>query len=437
MTEIEQQSTISSFIQKAMARKKMTLDNKPEPFFQIEQPNTSAKKQYQTIETDKEPTHSSSVGKSMIGDIKRLATSLIDSFAPFQDEEVTGSPCFDNNTEAHATLHNPYSRDSLDDIEVLKREDIEEVKDDIEEVKDNKEFIRVPIESEEGEKVNEVEKKVNVKELTIDENATHIDIEDNIKDEWSVRNLTLTESKVILPLEHLELKPNHKEIDEEVEMLRMELKIEAKEDKKMETTQSKTNLIHAANQITARIIKSITSIINPPQSVVNIIISYVAVLCLIDQNKSLIEDKRKTYKNCLTALKNIERVQKITIAAIKFVDKLTENQKKKLRKLRNKYLAGWDMRPEAFSDKYYSARVILYFLLSLLDYHEEAEEKIKRRESPTRLLIEHKTLKIKEAKQKNSRSKAITTRGNIKTDSHNLLKTLRRKNKNTMTFKHI
>ena len=56
------------------------------------------------------------------------------------------------------------------------------------------------------------------------------------------------------------------------------------------------------------------------------------------------------------------------------------------------------MRPEAFSDKYYSARTILYFILSLCCYIGNDSPLSKRRnssDSPTRKLIEHKTLKTK------------------------------------------
>ena len=164
---------------------------------------------------------------------------------------------------------------------------------------------------------------------------------------------------------------------------------------------NKTDLIHAANKITMKIIKNICSIALPPQSVVNIVIAYVSVLCLIEQNKGLIGGKKKTYKNCLEALKNSERVHKITLTAFDFIEKISDKQKEILRKIQEKYLVGWDMRPEAFSDKYYSARIVLHFILSLCNYKESKRNaKVKNNSgSPTRKLIEHKTLKIQEGKK--------------------------------------
>ena len=158
-----------------------------------------------------------------------------------------------------------------------------------------------------------------------------------------------------------------------------------------------TEFIHATNLITVRTIKDLYAIEKPPQSVVNIIISYVSVLGLIDKSNKLIH-KNKTYANCKKTLKNAEYIQKITLELIKYCEQITDEEKKKLNKIRNKYLVGSDMRPEAFSDKYYSARTILYFILSLCCYIGNDSPLSKRRnssDSPTRKLIEHKTLKTK------------------------------------------
>ena len=155
----------------------------------------------------------------------------------------------------------------------------------------------------------------------------------------------------------------------------------------------KTELIHVVNLITVKTIKGIKSILRPPQSVVNIIISYVSILSLVDKKK-LIITKNKTYANCLKALDKEDYIYQITLELIKYCESAGEDDKKRLKKIRAKYLAGWDMRPEAFSDKYYTARTILHFLILLCDYVDGTEEKKcnRREDSPTRKLIEHKVL---------------------------------------------
>eukprot|EP00826_Nyctotherus_ovalis_P051084 TRINITY_DN6365_c0_g2_i6.p1 TRINITY_DN6365_c0_g2~~TRINITY_DN6365_c0_g2_i6.p1 ORF type:complete len:460 (+),score=120.95 TRINITY_DN6365_c0_g2_i6:154-1533(+) len=442
----ESAPTITSFIQKAMARKQVST-TKLEPSLQTQKQvkesmsgATLDTKQYQSMETNKEPRSSAKMGKSMTGDVKRLATSLIDSFAQFQEDEGAVSP-FPELEEQKCEAESQDPREELASVKKSKDYMIEiiDLKAAIENT--SAECIKPSNEAENESKIeasNSTETLLKqAKELTIDDNAKQVDARNVGKEEWSVRHLKsansqqqipleLTESKIVessahgkhessnnetydkKELRHSATQSKPIEQDEEVERLRTELQCKEpkyktlykdKSDEKVpETTQSRANLIHAANQITSKIIKSITTILLPPQSVVNIIISYTAVLCLIDQSKSLIEDKRKTHKNCVTALQNIERVQKLTIAAIKFSDKLTDKEKKKLSKLKNKYLAGWDMRPEAFSDKYYSARVVLHFLVCLLECYEEKTRTRNSLESPTRLLIEHKTLKIQEAK---------------------------------------
>lgn len=481
----ESAPTINSFILKAMARKQIaTAKPEPSPQTQVRESMSGVTldtKQYQSMETSKEPRSSAKGGKSMTGDVKRLATSLIDSFAHFRDDDAV-SP-FPDLREQKCEAESQGPREELVVAEKCELQALDAVHEegmvlvnsiDLKAVAENAstECVKPSNTAENGSKA-EVSSSIEAllkqaRELTIDANAKQADAGNAAKEEWSVRGLRsadsqqeipleLAESKVVEPSSHgkhesTSEKTNNKQelrhsatqskpIDQDEEMERLRAEFQQKEpkyetlykdrsDEKMpETTQSRANLIHAANQITPKIIKSITTILLPPQSVVNIVISYTAVLCLVDQSKSLIENKRKTHKNCVAALQNTERVQKLTIAAIRFSDKLTDNEKKKLTKLKNKYLAGWDMRPEAFSDKYYSARVILHFLTCLLECYEEKTRTRNSLESPTRLLIEHKTLKIQEAKEKQAKQKkvvqtrAMTARGSKPdSSSHHLLK---------------
>ena len=157
----------------------------------------------------------------------------------------------------------------------------------------------------------------------------------------------------------------------------------------------KAELIHSSNLITLRTIKDIISIIRPPQSIVNIVISYISMLAFVDIDGKIIRTN-KTYDNCIKSLSNSDYAHKITMNLVNYCDKISDEDKEKLEKIRAKYLAGWDMRPEAFSDKYYSARIILNFMLVFCNYIQERDDSPRKSKdnssSPTRKLIEHKML---------------------------------------------
>ena len=131
----------------------------------------------------------------------------------------------------------------------------------------------------------------------------------------------------------------------------------------------RNSLIHAGNLIDLKVLRNLKNIDRPSQSVINIIIAYICTLSLVDDDNKLVK-KHKVYQTCLKSLKNEEYILKITFELINRVDELTAENKKKLKKIYEKYLIGWDMRPSAFSDKFYNARIVLHFLILLYEYIE-------------------------------------------------------------------
>jgi len=193
-------------------------------------------------------------------------------------------------------------------------------------------------------------------------------------------------------------------------------------DPKISISLRKTELIRATNQISLKTIKSLISTINPPQSIVNIVLAYVSVLVKFDKTSKLLKIKPKTYENCIKIIENSDLAYKITYETAKICDIFEKDDRQKLLKIKGKYLAGWDMRPSAFSDRYYAARTILQYLINLCDCASEntiknspKQQNIKKNpDSPTRLLIEHKCVKIRENNDKNKiqnpKSRAKTPR---------------------------
>ncbi len=138
----------------------------------------------------------------------------------------------------------------------------------------------------------------------------------------------------------------------------------------------RAELVRAVNQITRRTVRNVAATIKPPQAVVNIVIAYVSVLRLVQRGKKhavdegwiMSEEKPKTYLNCVEALGKDELVHQVTYEIVRHLDDATKEELARVRRLREKYLAGWDMRPAAFSDRHYSARTLLHFLLTLVSY---------------------------------------------------------------------
>jgi hypothetical protein len=138
--------------------------------------------------------------------------------------------------------------------------------------------------------------------------------------------------------------------------------------------QRKSDLLRAINHVTVRTIQNISDTTKPTQAVINIMIAYLSILQNVEierypqaiQHKNRLKFLSKTYKNCIEMLKNTEMIYQLTYELISYATSANKEILKKLLKIRGKYLAGWDMKPSAFSDKNYSARTILHVLTSFL-----------------------------------------------------------------------
>ena len=125
----------------------------------------------------------------------------------------------------------------------------------------------------------------------------------------------------------------------------------------------------AAIKVTAIVVKDLTMICNPTQSIINIMIALICALKPFDEGNKL-HAKHKIYPNCTEPLKNGKYISKIILKTVDLIETTKEEHKFKLQKIRGKYLVGWDMTPAAFSDKYSSARLVLTYLLILCSYAE-------------------------------------------------------------------
>ena len=135
----------------------------------------------------------------------------------------------------------------------------------------------------------------------------------------------------------------------------------------------KIELVQAAKHINIETIKTAAAVFRPSQTVVNTIISYVSVLCQISK-RAILNVSPKTFPNCVRALEEAELIKQLTSEAGIYVDSVTEGEKAKLLKIKAKYLAGWDMKPYAFNDRYRSIRTILCFVLAICSYFDDEPE---------------------------------------------------------------
>lgn len=133
------------------------------------------------------------------------------------------------------------------------------------------------------------------------------------------------------------------------------------------------SLAISAFELKPDIIHDFANTIDPSQSLVNIMICYIAVLqsieCYNNDYKN-IAGITKTYKNCVIALNKSEGIVRLTNKLVESLPDIKIEQAEKIINAKEKYLIGADMKIRLISDKYNSARKILSFLVELISYIE-------------------------------------------------------------------
>jgi len=117
--------------------------------------------------------------------------------------------------------------------------------------------------------------------------------------------------------------------------------------------------------ITMQNIEGIARIQSPSQATVNIVIAFVSFL---QKGCKEIQDISKTYENCVELLKQSNRVFEITRNLIENTEWINKDIIRKILKIKDKYLVGADMNPNATSEKCKNTKAMLSFLLKIIDY---------------------------------------------------------------------
>ena len=139
-------------------------------------------------------------------------------------------------------------------------------------------------------------------------------------------------------------------------------------------TQNNDSIIlkKSLSEIKGSTLKAIANLDKPSQSIINLMIAFSSIMQGVESIRwkkecDKLKSIEKTYNNCVEIFKNPEEILKL---ANELIDNITVSQAHRIIGIKEKYLAGSDMKPNLISSKYLAARKLLKFLDDLFCFVE-------------------------------------------------------------------